>query len=201
MREILGAISRVIFFYLSVENLRSQTRARVSTRNYISILHFSACTTRDECALKRSVFTDGLFRPIERARVLLGCCMSQWPVGAVRRAASRHKVSPSFPLPPHPPSPSASFVPPALARPPSRAINERVIDARSVNRLLPFINSPGRHAAGGRIVLPQKPRGGGGDGGNHETAYGRTGRRTDTSAVTLRDPRPPFCPRDLRPTF
>lgn len=67
---------------------------------------------------------------------------------SARRAASQYKVSPSFPYPPTlPPSTSASFAPPALAHPPSRAINERVIDARSVNRLLPFINSPGRRAA------------------------------------------------------
>lgn len=78
----------------------------------------------------------------------------------------RHKASPS------PPPPLPSFLPrrstasrgrpPAAhraAHPPSRAINERVIEARSVNRLLPFINSPG---VCGRIVLPRKPRGGGG---------------------------------------
>lgn len=95
--------------------------------------------------------SDGLFRRIERARVPLGVCrMSQRPVSAARRGASRHKVSPSFPylLPSlrAPPRPSP-LGPAALARPPSRAINERVIDARSVNRLLPFINSPGRRAA------------------------------------------------------
>lgn len=173
-----------LFFFLSL--WRIYVRARVCTRNYISILHFSLCVTRDECALKRpDVHRWIISTDRTRARVtwLLHVAMTHRR-GAARRESAQSESK--FPLPPTPLLP-----PPPSSRRPSRTHHHgpltRVIDARSVNRLLPFINSPGRHAAGGRIVLPQKPRGGGGDGGNHETAYGRTGRRTDTSAVTLRD--------------
>lgn len=68
---------------------------------------------------------------------------------ATRRGTARRESAQSeskFPLPPTLPSAHLRLLYPSGPHPPSRAINERVIDARSVNRLLPFINSPGRRA-------------------------------------------------------
>lgn len=137
----------------------ANSRAHIYARNYISILHILCpllLHARDERAISSP--TPRWIISTDRT---LACCatwcyrMSQRrPVGATRRGAtrrdaSRHKVSPSFPylLPSLREHLRVLCPSPAFVRPPSRAINERVIDARSVNRLLPFINSPGRRAA------------------------------------------------------
>lgn len=121
-------------------------RTRLRSKSHFNIAYFSPRREMNALSAHRDyTLRDALFRSIPELafpRVLLGSLR----IATVRRAASQYKVSPSFPYPPTLP-PSTSFAPPALARPPSRAINERVIDARSVNRLLPFINSLGRRAA------------------------------------------------------
>jgi len=92
-------------FFISLWRIyvRARARAHVCARNYISILHFSLCATRDECALKRPSCSpmDYFDRWNARACYLVAACRNDPSVrcGAPRVGTKWVQVSP------HPPSP------------------------------------------------------------------------------------------------